>query len=685
MKKKAADRQLRVHARRCRFLSLLVLVAAAATIARAAQVQLFQAESWRHLSDTQTETHAELPAARGGIFDRHGRPLAVSKEAYEAFFAASESKDRERDARLIAKIADLDSRAENRLLAATRGWTSIGRVDARVRAGLEDAVGAGIHFTPVVDRAYPEGDLARTLLGSVSEKGSGRSGLELLLDSLLVGTAGEVVWMVDARGERYPVPEAGRSLPRPGRDVYLTIDLELQAIAEQALEQALAETGSTGGDVLMADPDTGELLAVASRRGARNFGIPAFTDPYEPGSTVKPFLVATLLQESLVDLDERVDVENGVWNTAHRTIRDVHGYDTLSVAEILLHSSNIGAAKLSARMNRGLQYAYLRDFGFGTPTGVRVPSESAGLLRRPADWSAVSQASLAFGYELLTTSVQLTAAYGALANGGVLMRPALIREVRSPEGDQIWRSEPEPVRRVIGTDVADQVTEILTWVVSEEGTGRRAALETIPIAGKTGTARIASNGGYAERRYAASFVGFAPADDPKLVILTKLEDPKGQYYGGGIAAPVSRSVLQAMLAGEDAGLLAGARAQETASFASAGILGLDWRSPSPGSAPETRATAPEPEGGPVRSSQSVYRFVSDGMQGEQREDRRPGQDDREGPEVVVPDVTGLEVRAAVARLHQVGLKVEIHGSGRISDQIPAPGITAVRGASVILR
>jgi len=683
MKKNAADRGLSVHARRCRFLSILVIVVAGATIARAAQIQLLQTDSWRRLSDTQTETHAELPAARGGIFDRHGRPLAVSREAYEAFFAAAESEDRERDARLIVQVADLDSRAERRLLTATRGWTSIGRVDARVRAALEDAVRAGIHFTPVVDRAYPEGDLARTLLGSVDEKGAGRSGLELLFDTLLVGTAGEVVWMVDARGERYPVPEAGRSLPRPGRDVYLTIDLELQAIAEQALEQALAETGSSGGDVLMADPRTGELLAVASRRGDRNFGIPAFTDPYEPGSTVKPFLVATLLQESLVDLDERVDVENGVWNTAHRTIRDVHGYDTLSVAEILLHSSNIGAAKLSARMDRGLQYAYLRDFGFGTPTGVRVPSESAGLLRRPADWSAVSQASLAFGYELLTTSVQLTAAYGALANGGVLMRPALIREVRSPDGDPIWRSEPEPVRRVIGTDVAEQVTEILTWVVSEEGTGRRAALETIPIAGKTGTARIASNGGYAERRYAASFVGFAPADDPRLVILTKLEDPKGQYYGGGIAAPVSRSVLQAMLAGEDAGLLEGSRAQGASSFAAQGVLGLDWRSPAPGPVSDSREELPAQGAGSLGRSESVYRFASDGTQ--PREGRRPDHGDRSALEVVVPDVTGLEVRAAVARLHEAGLKVEIHGSGRISDQIPAPGIAAVRGASVILR
>ncbi|MEJ2482791.1 MAG: penicillin-binding transpeptidase domain-containing protein, partial [Gemmatimonadota bacterium] len=660
-------------------------VAALGTTARAAQIQLLQAERWRQRSEVQTETHDTLPAARGGIFDRHGRPLAVSIEAFDAFFAASESRDRDSDIHAIATIAGLDPASERRLREATRGWTSIGRVDGRIRALLEETIRSGVYFTPVVTRAYPEGDLARTLLGSVNESGRGRSGLELLFDSLLVGTEGRAVWKVDARGERYPVPEAGLSLPRPGLDVYLTIDLELQAIAEQALERALSETGSSGGDVLMTDPRTGEVLAVASRRGARNFGIPAFTDPYEPGSTVKPFLIATLLQEDLAGLDERVDVENGEWRTAHRTIRDVHGYDSLSVAEILLHSSNIGAAKLAARMDRGLQYAYLRDFGFGTPTGVRVPSESAGLLRRPAEWSAVSQASLAFGYEILTTSAQLAAAYGALANGGVLMRPALIREVRSPEGDTRWRSEPEPVRRVIRDDVADRVTEILTWVVSEEGTGHRAALETIAIAGKTGTARIASNGGYSERRYAASFVGFAPAADPKLVILTKLEDPKGQYYGGGIAAPVSRSVLQAMLAGEDAGLLDDSRrsASGTSSFAAAGVLGLDWmRREHPTSPPEDRGLR---SGGSIRgeSAPPIFRFVTDDGAGAPRQGASA--EDRESIEIVVPDVTGMDLRAAVGRLYRAGLNVELHGSGEVVEQIPAPGIKAVRGASVILR
>ncbi|MEJ2548191.1 MAG: penicillin-binding transpeptidase domain-containing protein [Gemmatimonadota bacterium] len=400
---------------------------------------------------------------------------------------------------------------------------------------------------------------------------------------------------------------------------------------------------------------------------------------------MKPFLIATLLQENLASLNDRVDVEMGEWRPPHRTIRDVHGYDTLSVAEILLHSSNIGAAKLAERMDRGLQYSYLRDFGFGTPTGVRVPSESAGLLRRPSEWSAVSQASLAFGYEILTTSAQLAAAYGALANRGVLMRPALIREVKSPEGETRWRSEPEPVRRVIRDDVADRVTEVLTWVVSEEGTGHRAALETIPIAGKTGTARIASNGGYAERRYAASFVGFAPATDPKLVILTKLEDPKGQYYGGGIAAPVSRSVLQAMLAGEDAGLLDDTRkpARGSRSFAAAGVLGLNWMRSGHPAAPAENRSASDGQRHGEGTTPAVFRFVADDGAGDLRP--RASAEEREPVSVVVPDVVGLDLRAAVSRLYRAGLNVELHGSGEVAEQVPAPGIKAVRGASVILR
>jgi cell division protein FtsI (penicillin-binding protein 3) len=667
MKRKTGRNQLtRTHARRCGFLSLLVVIAGATVTARAAQVQLVQSERWKGRATDQTVRRDTLPAARGGIFDRHGRPLAVSREEYDAYFAPAEAQDRAAAVETIVRTVELGARSRARLSREDGGWIPIGRVDGRIRAALEEGVGSGVHFEPVVTRAYPEGSIARSLLGSVDERGRGRTGLEYVLDSLLAGTEGEVVFRRDGRGEVYPARDARARPPRPGRDVYLTIDVQLQEIAEGALSRALEETGASGGDVLMADPRTGELLAVASRRRDGGFGIPAFTDPYEPGSTVKPFLLATLLQEGRASLEDRVYVEHGEWRTPYRTIRDVHGYDTLTVAEVVRYSSNIGAAKLAHRLEPGLQYAWLRDFGFGTPTGVEIPSESAGLLRRPDAWSALSQESLAYGYELLVTSVQLVAAYGALANGGVLLRPEILREVREPEGPVAWRANPYPVRRVTRPEIADEVTAVLGSVVSEEGTGRRAAVATVPIAGKTGTARIASRGGYGDRRYAASFVGFAPAGDARLVILTKLEDPKGGYYGGGTAAPVSRAVIQAILAGEDPDLVDGGELRDEPDGDR--VDGLDWR----------QAAAPRSLG-PIE--ETPFRFASTGapdVEASLSAELPPGG-------LVVPDVRGLSVRAAVARIHRAGLRAEVAGSGEVREQEPPPGVAAVRGARVLLR
>lgn len=666
MKKKTGRNPLaRTQGRRCAVLSFLVILAGAAVTARAAQIQLVQAERWKDRAADQTVRRDTLPAARGGIFDRNGRALAISREEYDAYFAPAEVRDRDAAAEAIVRTAGLDGRAGARLRRGERGWIPIGRVDGRIRAALEEGVSGGVHFEPVVTRVYPEGSIGRSLLGSVDERGKGRTGLEYVLDSLLVGTEGEIVFRRDGRGDLYPARDAGGTPPKPGRDVWLTIDVELQEIAEAALNRALDETGASGGDVVMADPRTGELLAVASRRSDGGFGIPAFTDPYEPGSTVKPFLLATLLQENRATLEDRVDVEGGEWRTPYRTIRDVHGYDTLTVAEVIRHSSNIGAAKLAVRLEPGLQYAWLRDFGFGTPTGVEVPSESAGLLRRPEQWSALSQESLAYGYELLVTSVQLVAAYGALANGGVLLRPELVREVREPGGRVAWQAHPTPLRRVVRRGIADTVSAVLSSVVSEAGTGRRAAIATVPIAGKTGTARIASGGSYGDRRYAASFVGYAPAADARLVILTKLEDPKGSYYGGGTAAPVSRGVIQAILAGEDPDLVDGGELRDEPERSGDG---LDWR----------QAAAPRSLG---PAEQTPFRFASAGgeIEGAALVAELPPR------ELVVPDVRGLSIRAAVARLHGAGLRAEVTGSGDVRGQEPPPGAEAVRGAKVLLR
>ncbi len=646
----------RTHARRLRALQGAFLLLALAYGGRLVQLQVLDAERWRAAARAQNAAPVEIPAKRGAIYDRSGRALALDGQEWRAYVAPAEMKDPARAVTTIGRILGLADREEARLAAATRGWVAVPRrLSNAERERLMGAVRRGLHFEPLASRVYPEGRRARPLIGGLGPDGHGASGLELQLDSLLRGTPGASLTRRDALGATYWLPGAPLSAPRPGHDVFLTIDAELQAIAENALERALAETGASGGDVLLLDPRTGELLAAASRRGEGLRKVPAFTDPFEPGSTIKPFLLAALLAEGAARLDETVDAEGGSWRDGRRLIRDVHPADTLTVAEVVRFSSNVGAVKLARRLSAGAHYRYLRDFGFGVPTGIAHPAESGGLLRRPDEWSGLSQASLAMGYEVSVTSLQLAAAFGALANGGVLMRPYLVREARDAEGRTVFRREPRPIRRVVDESVARAVTEVLASVVAE-GTATRAALASLPVAGKTGTARLLGDGRYEMGRYAASFVGYMPADDPHLVILTKLEEPQGAFYGGVTAAPIGRATLEAALATR--GLRVGQR------VAARGAAPAGWG-----------PAAPTPDGGPFIFTLGAAPEAWPGGLG----------DAEEAAPVRLPNLRGLPVRAAVARLHELGLRVELEAAGEVRAQSPGPGIPASPGATVRLR
>ncbi|TFG63930.1 MAG: PASTA domain-containing protein [Gemmatimonadales bacterium] len=624
---------------------------------RSFQLQVVQGDQWHTRALIQTTERTEIRASRGGLYDRNMQPLTVSQDKYRVFYAAAEVEDRDRTLEMLRRILNLGTRDVARLRGATGGWEPLGQVRGREKNQIENAVPSGVHFEAVTARIHPAGPLAIPMLGAVDSDGRGLSGFELVFDELLAGTPGEQLNRRDAHGVLYPIPQTGIVPAQPGRDIVLTIDAELQEIAEAALARALSETGASGGDVILADPTTGEILALASRSSDSDFGIPALTNPYEPGSTAKMVLLATLLQEDLAELDESIDVEGGSYRTPYRTITDVHGYDSLSVAGVILHSSNIGAAKLAERIEPGMQYSYLRDFGFGTPTGIETPSESAGLLRRPADWSLLSQQSLAYGYEMTVTSIQLVAAYGALANGGVLMRPTLIREIRTADGRVEFRGEPRPVRRVIDQSVADQITDVLTEVVREGGTGDEASLGTIDIAGKTGTSRIAAGGSYGASRYIASFVGYIPADDPQLVVLAKLDDPRSTIYGGAAAAPVSRTVMQAIVAAEESGFLTGQLSRRSAAR-------YDWSS----------STVVPPV------DQTPFRFATTNATEVITSPRH------ESDDVVVPDVRGRALREAVKLLHEAGLEVEVDDDvpERVRSTQPAAGSFVVPGATVLL-
>lgn len=651
----------RTHRWRLRVVGAAFVLLAAVYVGRGVHLQVVEQERWSEKVREQTARQVELPAERGGIYDRDGRPLAVSEHRYRAYLAPGELRDQARAVTAVHRVLGLSSRQAARLRGAESGWVAVpGRLSGAERDRLEAAVRQGLYFERLPSRSHPDGDLAAAVVGRVGSEGQGRSGLELALDSLLSGEPGQAMSRRDGRGRLFTLPDGRMSPPRPGHDVQLTVDGDLQTIAEDALDDALKQTGASGGDILIMDPETGELLAVASHRSGETGGLPALTSPYEPGSTAKPFLLSALLAEDVVSLDDPVHTENGVYRTAHRTIRDVHATDTLSVRGVIRESSNIGAAKLAGRLDPGRQYSYLRDFGFGTPTGITYPSESGGRLRRPDRWSGLSQASLAMGYEISVTSVQLAAAYAALANGGVLMQPYLVREVRDASGEIVRRREPTPVRRVVSEEVAARVRGVLRSVV-EEGTATRASMSSLPLAGKTGTARLASSSGYDQERHAASFVGFAPAGDPKLLVLTKLEDPQGDYYGGLTAAPVSRMALEAALSSRGTVIPGDSWTGES-------FRRVDWG----GRAATEESRAPSGDGGPyvlAVGGERPDRWTAEGA-------------DREA--AVLPDLSGMTVRAAAARLHEIGLHVDVRSAGEVGSQRPAPGTRMAPGDTVVL-
>ena len=647
----------RTHRIRHRVLGLAITLIAAGYAVRLGELQIVEAEQHRRAQADQSAEWESLPAPRGRIMDRRGRVLAAPDTRYQAFLAVDELRlDRRAAVEAVDAVVPVAPERRRAIADAEGGWSLIASdVSDEERVRMQRTIGHGIHFESRSARDYPR-STGRRLIGAVGADGRGGTGLEAAFEDWLAGQPGEAEVRLDGHRNAYR-PPGGRVIePVPGHDVVLTIDSELQRIAENELARALSKTGASGGDMVLLDPRTGEVLAIASERadGAAD-QISALADPYEPGSTAKPFLLASLLSEGLVDLDEIIDVEGGELRLGSRLITDVHGYDTLRVREVISKSSNVGAAKLSERLSPAVQHRYLRDFGFGMRTQLGYLAESPGRLSRPEAWTSFSPASLAMGYEISATSLQLAAAYGAIANGGILMKPTLVREVRDASGRIVQRFDPEPVRRVIPERVADEVRGVLEEVV-RDGTGTLAGMARFAVAGKTGTARLAVNGSYAIGRHRASFVGFAPADDPRIVILTRLEDPRGGvYYGGAIAAPTSQAALEAALATDG--------------------VQVDPRLVVSNARPRPWAGPTDADGG---AGQAVF---AAGVP----IDSWGANDGTEDPFVALPDLTGLSARAAAARLHGLGLRVAWRGRGVVESQSPAPGSELARGETVVLK
>jgi len=632
---------------RLQVVEVAVLAALAALVVRAAQVQLFQGRRWSAEATAQRTEPIVLAARRGALTDRHGTPIGLTQETYHVGVAPNELRNAARDVDVIARQLRRSTRQVRQALAKRYAWFA-GPFSSRDVAPLRAI--RGVHLEPVLNRFYPAPEFARSVIGRLSGDGAGASGLEKTLDSLLAGRPGSAVVVKDRAGREYTSPARVTDDPVAGHDIILTLDAELQEIAQRALDDALRRMDADGGDVVMLDPATGEVLAVAStRRDGTGAARPSvFIDTFEPGSVAKIFAAAALLQHGRVRPTERVSGEAGKYRLPDRTIEDEHPLPTLTLADAIRVSSNIALVKFAARLKPREQYAMLRDFGFGAPTGIEFPSESPGRLRPPGEWTRLSGASLAMGYELAITPLQLAAAYGALANDGVLLQPALVREVRGPDGDVLYRHRPEPVRRVVSPDIAARLRELLRGVV-EGGTGSEAALTTFRLAAKTGTSRRVVGGRYAPGQYTASFAALFPADRPQLVLVVKIDNPrKGSYFAAQTAAPVTRSMLEQALAARD--------------------VALDRA--------RLSTVAPGAPAAPATDETGVMRYVVSWPY-------RPDTAER-GPRRPVPDVTGRPLREAVRALHRRGFRVTLKGWGVTHHTWPAAGDSAAAGSTITL-
>ena len=530
----------------------------------------------------------------------------------------------------------------------------------------------GIHAQFEPKRYYPNGSLAAHILGYVGLDGQGLGGVEQFYNSKISGEPGQLFLEKDASGKPY---ESYEIASKPGQTVVLTIDQSIQYQAEQALQAAVQRTRAKSGTVIVLDPRSGEILALAN---APTFDPNRVADAkpetrsnwalqniYEPGSTFKVVAFSAALEKHLVKPDDHIDCQMGAVTVAGRVIHDHSRYGTLTISEALAKSSNVAAIKLGVRVGDPTMYDYIRRFGFGSRTGIELPGETAGLLRKVERWQPSSIGSIAIGQEVGVTPVQMVAAFGALANDGVRIAPHLIREVRNAGGTVVYRAQPEQ-RRVISSETAVAIRGMLEGVTLR-GTAKAAQLDGYSAAGKTGTAQKIDpkTRSYSATKHVASFVGFAPVSNPQVVIIVVMDEPAGAYHGGDVAAPVFREVAELILPG--LGVMPDIEVKSVpelvAQVTDDPERAAKLREEQAQNEEQRKATMPTVDSNGGRSGEVVYAVAT-------------------GKAMLMPDLRGRSVRDVARTCAQLGLQVEARGEGRVLKQSPEAGAEVNTGQLV---
>ncbi len=618
---------------------------------RAFQLQVVSGERLEDKARRQHQRIVKIAPSRGVIYDRNMDELAVSMDVDSVYARPERVEDARAASRVLAPMLAVDrGTIRKRLINADGGsgfvWlkrqVDLPSEERNVIQGI-----AGVGSLKESRRFYPNRQLASNLLGFTGIDSDGLEGVELFYDDYLKGAAASVNAARDARGQFMIFDELDDSVE--GMDVVLTIDKNLQYIAEKAIVRTVKEYGAKAATAIVMDPYTGDVLAMAaspnfdpneiSKYRPHQWRNRAVTDVFEPGSTLKAFLLAAALEEGVIEPGDIFFCENGEYDVMDRTFHDTKEHGWLSTKNIIRYSSNIGAIKIGEKLGESNLYHYLRAFGFGEKTGVGLPGEARGRLRHYDKWSGVSLNTISFGQGISTTALQLTSAMGAIANGGFLMKPRVVKELRHMGGKTVKELDPIIIRRVISEDTSEIVTDILASVTTPGGTGENAAIDGFRVAGKTGTAQKHSKvkRGYEDGKYVVSFLGFVPADEPALVILVAIDEPESGFSGGGTAAPAFKEIA-------------------TESLSYLGIFAQGLIQAAGEKADIDDDIALDADAGGLLVSVAA-----------------PG---------VVPDFTGYTMRGALGMASMHELELDVVGSGKAVSQSKAAGESLSHGAKI---
>lgn len=614
-------------------------------------IQIVKHDYYAEIAEKQQNKSQKLKAERGSIIDRNGELLAITKNDISLYVDKRMLNKNETDSltSFIASVFNKPRKYYQNLIDKGRNNVLLEKKVSRERLlKIDDFYIDGFIVQEDFSRVYPYGSLSSHVLGYVDNECNGVYGIEKQYDKYLRGKDGIKFIENDVLGRTISVKENDSRKPVAGNNIILTINKTYQTILEKELIAGIHKFHGDSATGIIMNPKTGEILAMATMPDfdPANHGKfqlsekrnRAITDPYEPGSIIKPIIMSMLIEEKLIKEDEIINTENGDFRYRTTHIRDTHPHAYLTVRGVLEESSNIGMAKLSDRLEENTFYKYLRDFGFGNITSVDLPGESNGFLKKPKNYSKISKPFMSFGYELSATPVQLISAFSSIINGGNLMKPFIVDKITSPDGTVLYSNKPEKIRSVISSSTSDKIIDFMIGVV-EEGTATNAKLNNVLVGGKTGTAQMLIEGSYSKKEYNSSFIGFFPAEDPSIIILIKVSSPDIGRYGGQVSAPVFKRIAESIIDADLQIIPDNMKIQRRKEYLE-NLLKEDRNS----------------------RDQNIFKFSNIG---------NPPEVKREKPSVIkgmMPNLVNMTIRDAVAILNELGIKYKISGDGKVLEQ-----------------